>query len=260
MMEESPSALMTKELREEMGNAAVKAAEATGYVNAGTIEFLLDRNGHYYFMEMNTRIQVEHPVTEMITGIDIVKEQIRIADGEKLSFTQNDIKINGHAIECRIYAEDVDNNFVPSTGQIKYHRLPNGIGVRIDTGIDLLSNISVYYDPMLSKVIAWANTREDAIKRMDRILSEYKIAGVLTNISALKWMLMQPAFIDGSFDINFIDQYFMPLVPAKWRNEFDNTYMNIASVVASLVKNNMSELNTSFIDCKKTNRWREGDE
>jgi acetyl-CoA carboxylase biotin carboxylase subunit len=206
---------------------------------------------------MNTRIQVEHPVTEMITGIDIVKEQIRIAEGYKLSFTQKDLKINGHAIECRIYAEDVDNNFIPSTGQIRYHRLPNGIGVRIDTGIDLLSDVSVYYDPLLSKVIAWGITRDAAITRMNRILSEYKIAGVLTNIPALKWTLKQPVFLDGLFDINFVDKYFMPLIPDKWKNELDNGYVDIASIVASLLKNQKSELNPSFIENEKTNRWKE---
>lgn len=257
VIEEAPSVFVDEALRKEITSAAINAAKSCSYYNVGTIEFLVDKNRRFYFLEMNTRLQVEHPVTEMITGIDLVKEQIRIAEGEKLSFTQDEINISGHAVECRIYAEDADNSFVPSTGQIKYHRLPGGIGVRVDTGIDLLSNISVYYDPLLSKVITWGKTREEAVRRMDRALSEYKIAGVLTNITSCKWIIVQDKYLDSSFDINFLEEYFLPLIPDKWKNDINKQYLEAASVIASVIKNNKSELITSFIDCNKTNKWKE---
>lgn len=257
VIEEAPSIFVDDDLRKVITNAAINAAKACAYYNAGTIEFLVDKNKHFYFLEMNTRLQVEHPVTEMITGIDLVQEQIRIAEGKELSFTQEDIKISGHAIECRIYAEDADNNFVPSTGQIKYHRLPGGIGVRVDTGIDLLSNVSVYYDPLLSKVISWGKTREEAVKRMDRALSEYKIAGVLNNITSCKWIISREKYLDSSFDINFLENYFLPITPDKWKNDIDKKYLEAASVIAAVIKNKKSELSTSFIDCSKNNKWKE---
>ncbi|MGE5400715.1 MAG: acetyl-CoA carboxylase biotin carboxylase subunit, partial [Ignavibacteriales bacterium] len=255
VIEEAPSVFVDAELRKKLTEAAINAAKACNYYNAGTIEFLVDKNRNVYFLEMNTRLQVEHPVTEMISGIDLVKEQISIAEGKPLSFKQEDLFINGHAIECRIYAEDVDNNFVPSTGQIKLHRRPDGVGIRVDTGIDPFSNISVYYDPLLTKIVAWGRDRNEAIERMKRALGEYKIAGVLTNIAACRWVLKQPVFLDGSFDINFVEEYFMPLIPDKWKGEQAQEYEEAVSILAALLKARMREVNPSSIECSKNNKW-----
>lgn len=254
VIEEAPS-FADAALREKLTTAAVNAAKACGYYNAGTIEFLVDKDRNVFFLEMNTRLQVEHPVTEMITGIDLVKEQISIAQGNKLSFRQEDLAIYGHAIECRIYAEDTDNNFVPSTGHIKLHRRPDGIGLRIDTGIDPFSNISVYYDPLLTKIIAWGRDRNEAIERMKRALGEYKIAGVLTNIAACRWVLKQEKFLDGTFDINFVDDYFLPLIPDKWKGEQAQDYEDAVAVLAALLKARAAELNPSAVDCSRNNKW-----
>jgi len=254
VIEEAPSTFLDDNLRKRLTNSAIDAAKACGYYNAGTIEFLVDKNKNYYFLEMNTRLQVEHPVTELITGIDLVKEQIRIADNRKLSFKQNELKIHGHAIECRVYAEDVDNNFAPSTGHIKLHRRPDGIGIRVDTGIDPFSNISVFYDPLLTKLISFGKTRAEAIERMKRALGEYKIAGVLTNIAALRWVLKQSAFLDGSFDINFVEKYWLPLLPNKWKGEDAQEYEEAASVLSALLKSSSMEINPDSIKTEK-NKW-----
>lgn len=208
IIEESPSVIITTEMRKQMGESAVKAALSAGYVNAGTIEFLVDKHRNYYFLEMNTRLQVEHPVTEMITGVDLVKEQLNIAMGEALRLRQEDVRFRGHAIECRIYAEDSENNFLPSIGKITKLRSPQGFGVREDRGVDEGNEISVYYDPMISKLIAWADTREEAIKKMTRALTEYDLNGVKTNIQACKWIINHAKFIDGNFDTHFIKEYF----------------------------------------------------
>ena len=186
IIEESPSPTLNDEVRQKMGRTAVKIGKAIGYNNAGTIEFLVDKDLNYYFLEMNTRVQVEHPVTEMVTGIDIVKEQILIAAGNALSFGQSDIKQNGHAIECRIYAEDPENNFMPSPGKMTYYHQPSGEGIRIDAGIDKATTIESYFDPMISKLIVWGKTRTEAIERMRRALYEYKITGVKTSIRFLE--------------------------------------------------------------------------
>ncbi|MGE5431463.1 MAG: acetyl-CoA carboxylase biotin carboxylase subunit [Syntrophomonadaceae bacterium] len=255
VIEEAPSTFVDEALREKLTAAAVNAAKACGYYNAGTIEFLVDKNKNFYFLEMNTRLQVEHPVTELITGLDLVKEQIGIAEGKTLSFHQEDISIHGHALECRVYAEDVDNNFVPSTGHIKLHRRPDGIGVRVDTGIDPFSNISMFYDPLLTKVITWGRTRQEAIERMKRALGEYKIAGVLTNIAACRWVLKQKEFIDGSFDINFVEDIFMPLIPDKWKGEQAQEYEDAVSILAVLLKSKMFETGPSENKIQKGNKW-----
>jgi acetyl-CoA carboxylase biotin carboxylase subunit len=197
---------MTPELREEMGKAAVAAAEAVNYEGAGTIEFLADNERNYYFLEMNTRLQVEHPVTEMVVGVDLVKEQIRIASGEKLSYKQEDIGQSGHAIECRIYAEDPDNNFMPSPGLIKYISEPGGPGVRTDGYVYPGFEIPLYYDPMISKLITWSESREDAIGRMKRALREYKITGVKTSIHFLERIMENEQFSTGAYDTHFIDE------------------------------------------------------
>jgi acetyl/propionyl-CoA carboxylase alpha subunit len=204
---------------------------------------------------MNTRLQVEHPVTESITGIDIVKEQIRIAYGEKLSVSQKDLSIIGHAIECRIYAEDVDGNFAPSIGKIFHHRLPSGPGVRVDRGIDILSDVSVYYDPMLSKLITWGQNRGEALERMLRALGEYQIAGVKTNIYSYQWILNHPRFLDLSFDINFLEDDFLPLFPGKWKEEIPNKYSEIAAILAALLKHKDSKIKPQKITHSITNQW-----
>jgi len=206
VVEETPSPLMTTELREKMGKDAVAAAKAVNYVGAGTIEFLVDNELNYYFLEMNTRLQVEHPVTECVVGVDLVKEQIRIASGEKLTHKQKDIKQTGHAIECRIYAEDPDNNFMPSPGKIQQITEPQGLGVRTDGYVYEGYEIPLYYDPLISKLITWSETRLDAIQRMKRALYEYKIAGVKTSISFLEKIMDTKDFYEGRYDTHFIEK------------------------------------------------------
>ncbi|MEE9430119.1 MAG: acetyl-CoA carboxylase biotin carboxylase subunit [Melioribacteraceae bacterium] len=255
VIEEAPSPSLDNELRKKITEAGVNAARACNYHNAGTIEFLYDKNGDFYFLEMNTRLQVEHPVTEFITGVDIVKEQIRIANGEKLSIEQNDIKIRGHSIECRIYAEDVDGNFAPSIGNIYHHRLPSGPGVRVDRGIDVLSEVSVYYDPMLSKLITWGKDRTEALERMLRALGEYQIAGVKTNIHSYQWILNHPRFLDLSFDINFLEDDFLPLLPGKWKEELPNKYDEVAAILAVMLKQKDSEIKPKKNIRSTSNQW-----
>ena len=205
MIEEAPSAALSSKLRKKMGEAAVKAAKAAGYVNAGTIEFLLENNDAFYFMEMNTRIQVEHPVTEWVTGIDLIKEQIRIADGQKLSFAQQDIEINGHAIECRINAENPEKGFRPSPGTITDLHLPGGKGIRVDSAIYSGCSISPYYDSMVAKLIVWAKNRDEAIQKMQSALGEVIIEGIDTNVDYLYELLNNPVYQSGEFNVNFID-------------------------------------------------------
>ncbi len=255
VIEEAPSFFVDSETRSRITNAAITAAKACNYYNAGTIEFLMDRNKNFYFLEMNTRLQVEHPVTEMITGVDLVKLQIRIAAGQKLDIKQSDLRINGHAIECRIYAEDVDNNFAPSTGRITHHRLTSGPGTRIDRGIDLMSEVPIYYDPLLSKVTTWGSNREEAIARMKRALIEYQISGVITNIPAFNWVLKQKKFLDGSFDINFLDNEFLPLVPGKWKEDSANEIEEIAAIMGALLKQKNISITTSKNKIPETNQW-----
>ena len=206
LIEESPSPALTDKLRRKMGEAAVKAAKAAGYTNAGPIEFLLEKNGSFYFMEMNTRIQVEHPVTEWVTGIDLVKEQIRIASGEKLLFSQEDITLTGHAIECRINAEDPAKNFRPSPGMITDLYLPGGKGVRMDTAIYSGYTIPPYYDSMLAKLIVHGKNREEAILKMRSALGEVIIEGVKTNVDYQYEILHHPDFVSGDTDIEFINK------------------------------------------------------
>ena len=206
LIEESPSPVLTDKLRQQMGEAAVRAAKASGYTNAGTIEFLLEKCGAFYFMEMNTRIQVEHPVTEWVTGIDLVKEQIRIASGEKLLFSQEDITLTGHAIECRINAEDPAKNFRPSPGMITDLYLPGGKGVRMDTAIYSGYTIPPYYDSMLAKLIVHGKNREEAILKMRSALGEVIIEGVKTNVDYQYEILHHPDFVSGDTDIEFINK------------------------------------------------------
>ena len=206
LLEEAPSPIMTDELREKMGGSAVKAAEYIGYTSAGTVEFLYD-SGNYYFLEMNTRIQVEHPITELVTNTDLIKEQIKIAAGEELSYAQEDIKVTGHAIECRINAEDPLNDFSPNPGKITGYRSPGGPGVRLDSGVYMNYTIPTFYDSMISKLITYGRNRNDAINRMKRALSEYIILGVKTTIPFHKAILRNPNFISGNLNTHFIDTY-----------------------------------------------------
>ena len=206
IIEESPSPFIDDKLREEMGKAALKAVKATKYSSCGTVEFLVDKNKNFYFMEMNTRIQVEHPVTEWVTGIDIVKEQIKIASGIKLSYKQKDIRFNGHSIECRINAENPDKGFMPCPGEIKELNLPGGNGVRVDTAIYTGYKIPPMYDSMIAKIIVYSNTRLNAISKMKRALEECVIDGVDTNIDFLYKILENKKFVDGNFDTSFIER------------------------------------------------------
>jgi acetyl-CoA carboxylase biotin carboxylase subunit len=207
VIEESPSPIIDAQKRQEMGQIAVQAARACRYLGAGTVEFLLDKKRNFYFLEMNTRLQVEHPVTESVTGLDLVKLQIQIADGKPIPFKQNEVKLGGHAIECRIYAEDAYNNFLPSTGIVNVVNNPQGPGVRLDSGIRNDSEISMFYDPLISKLIVWAGTRNECIQRMRRALQEYKISGIQTTITFCSKVMEHPAYVEGNFDTNFIDSH-----------------------------------------------------
>ena len=206
VLEECPSPVVTPELRKRLGETAVRAGAAVDYYSAGTIEFLMDPSGNFYFLEMNTRLQVEHPVTEMVWGVDLVKEQLRVAMGERLSFTQDDLAPSGHAIECRIYAEDPSRKFAPSPGLIRYMSLPQGPGVRNDNGVYGGYTVPVYYDPMLSKLICHAATRDEAIGRMKRALQEYTVEGIETSIPFYSWIMDDDDFRAGRFDTGYIDR------------------------------------------------------
>jgi acetyl-CoA carboxylase biotin carboxylase subunit len=205
MIEETPSPIMTPELRQKMGEAAVEAAKAVKYAGAGTIEFLVDNDLNYYFLEMNTRLQVEHPITERVSGVDLVKQQIKIAEGNPLEITQDQLSIKGHSIECRIYAEDPDNNFMPSAGKIYKISEPLGLGVRTDGYVYEGYEIPIHYDPMISKLIVWGGNRDEAIRRMRRALYEYKITGVKTSIKFLERIMNHPDFIEGKYNTHFIE-------------------------------------------------------
>ena len=219
MLEEAPSKALTPELREKMGAAAVAAAKAAHYENAGTIEFVLDQEGNFYFIEMNTRIQVEHPVTEFVTGLDLVREQIRIAAGLPLSHTQEDIVLRGHAIECRINAEDPARNFQPCPGKINFLHLPGGCGVRVDTGLYTGCTLPPYYDSLMAKLIVWAPTRLEAIRRMRRVLEEMIIDGPANNADLLHQILYHPEFVRGTFTTAFLDENMDTLL--KWSQTGD---------------------------------------
>jgi acetyl-CoA carboxylase biotin carboxylase subunit len=207
VVEETPSIAVSPALRRAMTSAAAAVARAVGYTNAGTIEFLLDQDGGFYFLEMNTRLQVEHPITEMVTGLDLVRWQIRIARGERLDLDPDRLLApNGHAIECRIYAEDPDNGFLPSPGRIRQLRVPSGPGIRDDSGATAGLDVPIFYDPMISKLVAWAEDRPLAIARMRRALREYLVSGIKTTVPFFRWLLEQPAFADGRFHTTYLDE------------------------------------------------------
>jgi len=208
VVEEAPSAVLTPELRAEMGAAAVRVAQACDYEGAGTVEFLLENNKDFYFLEMNTRLQVEHPVTELITGVDLVEQQIRVARGEKLAFTQDDLSINGHALELRVYAEDPMDNFLPSVGRLETYILPEGEGIRVDDGFEQGMDIPIYYDPMIAKLITYGATRKEAIQKMKEAIAAYKIEGPKTTLPFGSFVCNHPAFISGEIDTHFVKKYF----------------------------------------------------
>lgn len=210
IIEETPCSIMDDDLRFRMGECAKKIVLAAGYTNAGTVEFMLDKDRNFYFLEVNTRLQVEHPITEMRTGLDLVAQQLKIASGEKLSFTQEDVKFNGAAIECRICAEDPDNNFMPSIGKLKYISRNLGNGMREDTGIEQGNEISIYYDSMITKLISYGPDRKSAIEKMERALRNYTVVGVKTNISFLLNLLVCPEYFDGNYNTQFVEKVFLP--------------------------------------------------
>ena len=226
VVEETPSPIMTAEVRAEMGKHAVAAAKAVNYSGAGTIEFITDNDLNYYFLEMNTRLQVEHPVTERVVGVDLVKQQISIANNEILNLKQEDLHQKGHAIECRIYAEDAENNFMPSPGIIKHMSEPLGLGIRHDGYVYEGYEIPIFYDPMISKLIAWAETREEAIKRMKRALYNYKITGIKTSIKFLERIMETTDFVEGQYNTHFIEDNLSFLMD-KRAYEGDNEDMAI---------------------------------
>ena len=207
VVEEAPSSLLTPEKREEMGQDAIKVAQSCQYAGAGTVEFLVDENNNHYFLEMNTRLQVEHPVTELITGLDLVKMQIRVAEGHPLSLTQDELSIRGHAIELRVYAEDTRNGFVPSTGTLDRYRPPVGEGIRVDDGYAEGMDIPIHYDPMISKLIVHAPTRSEAIEKMIVAITDYEVEGVETTLSFGKFAIDHEDFRSGHFDTHFVGKY-----------------------------------------------------
>jgi acetyl-CoA carboxylase biotin carboxylase subunit len=255
LIEESPSPLLTinEDLRQRMGTVAIQAARAVDYANAGTIEFLVDKDQNFYFLEMNTRLQVEHPVTEAVTGMDIVAEQIRVADGRRLSRRQEDIQHRGAAIECRINAEDPYNDFLPSTGRISLMQVPTGPGVRIDTGVYVGFEISTYYDPLISKLVVWGETRPQAIVRMRRALEEYRVVGVRTNIPFHQTMMSTYPFITGNYNTRFVEDQFSKLDAAENRE----LYLDIAALMASLVAHGQIERQTQiYPDREQKSNWK----
>ncbi len=210
VVEEAPSVVLTPEKRKAMGEAAVKVAKACDYVGAGTVEFLLDENANFYFLEMNTRLQVEHPVSELIAGVDLVEQQIKIARGEKLSFTQDDLQIKGHAIEVRVYAEDPLENFMPSIGTLETYKTPKGEGIRVDDGFEEGMEVPIYYDPMIAKLITYGENREEAIQLMVQAINDYKVEGVATTLPFGKFVCEHEAFTSGNFDTHFVKKYYTP--------------------------------------------------
>jgi acetyl-CoA carboxylase biotin carboxylase subunit len=252
VIEEAPSSVLTPALRDAMGKSACDVARACNYSGAGTVEFLLDENLNYYFLEMNTRLQVEHPVSEMITGIDLVKEQIRVARGERLSFTQDDLKIHGHALEVRVYAEDPLNNFLPDIGKLETYRRPSGPGVRVDDGFEEGMDIPIYYDPMIAKLITHASTRDEAIARMVRAIDDYQITGCQTTLSFCRWAIQHPAFVSGDFDTHFVKHYFN----ADVLKREDEDASNIAVLAALKALLNQKKQSAITDDATPASSWK----
>ncbi|GAB3925589.1 acetyl-CoA carboxylase biotin carboxylase subunit [Mucilaginibacter myungsuensis] len=237
VVEEAPSSVLTPEIRERMGQCAVDVARSVNYTGAGTVEFILDENLDFFFLEMNTRLQVEHPVTELITNVDLVKEQIRIARGEGISFKQEDLQMKGHSIELRVYAEDPANNFLPDIGTLQTYITPKGPGVRVDDGFEQGMEIPIYYDPMIAKLTVYGKDREEAIERMIRAIDEYQITGITTTLGFGKFVMQHDAFRSGKFDTHFVAKYFKPEV---LQNADEQDAMIAALLMAKLLDDKKS--------------------
>lgn len=248
LIEEAPSSCLTPDIRKAMGECAVAAARSCDYYGAGTVEFLVDEDLKFYFLEMNTRLQVEHCVSEMITGIDLVKEQINVAQGNVLSITQDELKINGHSIELRVCAEDPLNNFLPDTGKLEMYQPPKGPGIRVDDGYEEGMDIPIFYDPMLAKLVVHAPTRAEAIERLCRAIDEYYIKGIKTTLQFGKWAVKQPAFVSGNFDTKFIDKYFKP----EYLLSDDVVTEEVAALLSAYIWEN-SKHNSGFGDSASMN-------
>lgn len=231
VVEEAPSSCLTPEKRKAIGEAAVMVGKSCAYIGAGTVEFLVDEELNFYFLEMNTRLQVEHPVSEMISGVDLVKEQIKVARGEKLSFTQEDLSIRGHALELRVYAEDPTNNFLPDIGRLVEYQKPEGPGIRVDDGFEAGMDIPIYYDPMIAKLVAYGKDRTEAIDRMLRAIQEYKITGVKNTLQFGAFVITHPDFVSGKFDTHFVAKHFKP----EYLKKEDPGEMEMAALVAAHV-------------------------
>ena len=252
VVEEAPSAVLSPALRKAMGECAVNVAKSCNYVGAGTVEFILENNTDFYFLEMNTRLQVEHPVTEMITGIDLVKEQLKIADGQALSFSQEDLKINGHAIELRVYAEDPCNNFLPDIGTLSTYKIPQGLGVRVDDGFEQGMEIPIYYDPMIAKLVTHGKDREEAMQRMIRAIDEYQITGIESTLPFGKFVMQHEAFRSGNFDTHFVGKYF---TPEKLQHFNEEEAMAAAYVMARIMEE-AKTIAKSPITENTTSNWK----
>ncbi len=252
VIEEAPSSVVTPEKRKQMGEAAVAVAKACGYYGAGTVEFIVDENLDFFFLEMNTRLQVEHPVTEEITGIDLVKEQIFIAEGKELSFKQEDLRIKGHAMEVRVYAENPRENFLPDTGRLNTYTVPQGPGIRVDDGYEQGMDIPIYYDPMISKLITYGANREQARLRMLRAIDEYQITGVATTLDFCDFALRHEAFISGNFDTKFVDKYFSP----ESLNDNDPEKEELAIALAAHIFNKKSNGKELKHNDNKMSKWK----
>lgn len=253
VIEEAPSSVLTPELRKAMGESAVNVAKACNYSGAGTVEFLVDADMNFYFLEMNTRLQVEHPVTEMITGLDLVKEQIKVARGEKLSFKQDDLKINGHSIEVRVCAEDPANNFLPDIGKLKTYRIPSGPGVRVDDAFEEGMDIPIFYDPMIAKLVVHGKDRTDAISKMLRAIDDYEITGVETTLPFCSFVLQHDAFVSGKFDTGFIKAHFSPEMLNKFKPEEEE----VAAIFGAFVAQGAAaKANESVQSPASKSKWR----
>jgi acetyl-CoA carboxylase biotin carboxylase subunit len=252
VVEEAPSSVLSEELRRKMGESAVNAARSCNYIGAGTVEFILDENLDFFFLEMNTRLQVEHPVTEMITGIDLVKEQIRIARGEPLSFTQDDLKIKGHAIEVRVYAEDPANNFLPDIGNLQTYITPKGPGIRVDDGFEQGMDIPIYYDPMIAKLVSYGKDRQEAIQRMIRAIDEYQITGIQTTLAFGKFVMQHEAFVSGNFDTHFVNKYFLP----EHLSQENEEEAMIAALIGSNFMSSISDTAKENVSAENESQWR----
>ncbi len=253
VIEEAPSSVLTPHLRQAMGEAAINVARSAQYYGAGTVEFILDENLNFYFLEMNTRLQVEHPVTEMITGLDLVKLQIQVAQGEKLPFSQSDITMRGHAIEVRVYAEDPANNFLPDVGRLITYQRPQGHGIRVDDGFEEGMEIPVHYDPMIAKLIVHANNRQEAIAKMLRAIDEYRITGVATTLPFCRFVLRHPAFYNGDFDTRFVEQHYHP---EKLTQEPDEETVEVAAALAALGASESEQQGTTLPVANQVSKWK----